>query len=162
MYTIAGKLIDAVALFIIFVSTTSVEGFIFAFGVHGLLESPRSFWSISARGWVIDEDSHSMAGRRRESLFTGVSAAVGKLSAPLAAAVVAGQAIAGIDTTEHVASPSGVFYIRSVYMLMIPLLDILQAVVIYRFPIKGARLQALERAQTKSWQSNAGGAAAED
>ena len=81
--------------------------------LHNMLTSPRGFWSITARGWVIDEDSHRIERRRRESLFTGVSNAVSKFSGPVAAVVIAGQAAAGIDTTAErgaVQPASGVLY----------------------------------------------------
>ena len=96
-----------------------------------------------------------MAGRRRESLFTGVSSAVAKLSAPIAAAIIAGQAVAGIDTTQDRSfeqPASGVLYIRCIYAVVCPALDVAQAVAIYCFPIRGERLRNLERTQAISFQ----------
>ena len=124
------------------------------FLIHELCQSSRNFWSVSARGWVIDEDAHLVAGRRRESLFTGALQAISKLSAPVAGVVVGGQAWAGIDTTQdssYEQPASGVIYIRSVYMYFLPALCLAQAAVIWRFPIRGTRLEALERKQEKNF-----------
>ena len=123
--------------------------------VNRVLLSPRSFWSISARGWIIDEDSQAVEGRRRESLFTGVSAAIAKVSSPVAAGFLAAQAAAGIDTTQgrdYEQPAAGLFYIRSMYMILLPCLNVLQAVAILSFPIKGERLRALEVAQAKTFR----------
>eukprot|EP01046_Picozoa_sp_COSAG06_P029972 COSAG06_NODE_2820_length_6233_cov_12.699463_6_plen_459_part_00 len=98
--TVGGRLLDAVASFAIFAAGSSIEYFLLAYCVNRVLLSPRSFWAVSARGWVIDEDAHLVTGRRRESLFTGVSSAIAKLASPAAAAFLAGQSLAGIDTTQ--------------------------------------------------------------
>lgn len=156
MYTVAGRVLDAISHMIIFGTTTSIEGFLCGIIMHMILFSPRSFWSMSARGWIIDEDAHAMAGRRRESLFTGVSSAVAKLSAPVAAAIIAGQAIAGIDTTQPRSfqqPQSGVWYIRSIYIFVCPAFDLAQAYAIYHFPIRGERLCTLEKAQATSFKA---------
>ena len=46
-----------------------------------------------------------------------------------------------------------VLYIRCVYMVMCPCLDLTQAYLIYHFPIKGRRLQQLEREQARSFRA---------
>ena len=64
------------------------------------------------------------------------------------------QAWAGIDTTQdssYEQPARGVMYIRSVYMYFLPALCLAQAAVIWRFPIRGTRLEALERKQEKNF-----------
>lgn len=51
-YTVAGRLLDAANHVLFFSTTTSIEGFLAAICIHNVFISPRSFWSISARGWV--------------------------------------------------------------------------------------------------------------
>ena len=155
-WTVAGRVVDAIASFAIISSSTSIEGFLLWFCVNRVAQSPRSFWSISARGWVIDEDSHRVEGRRRESLFTGVASAIGKVATLLGSALIAGQALAGIDTTRDRTfeqPASGVLYIRCMYMVVLPVLYLLQAYCIWNFPIKGARLERLEEQQAKSFRA---------
>jgi Na+/melibiose symporter-like transporter len=155
IYTVVGRLLDAAQHVVIYGLSTSIEGFLAGQILHQLLTSPRTFWAITARGWVIDEDAHRDTRRRRESLFTGVSSALAKVSAPLAAAVVAGQAVAGIDTTAprtFEQPESGVLYIRAVYFFLCPALDLMQAYLLWNFPIHGDRLHTLERAQTRSFK----------
>ena len=67
----------------------------------------------------------------------------------------AAQAAAGIDTTQgrdYEQPAGGLFYIRSMYMILLPCLNVLQAVAILSFPIKGERLRALEVAQAKTFR----------
>jgi Na+/melibiose symporter-like transporter len=119
-WTIAGRLLDAVCSIVIIGSSSSINGFLLWFVCNRALLSPRSFWGMSARGWVIDEDALVVVGRRRESLFTGVSSAMSKVATLLGSALIAGQALAGIDTTKdrsYVQPASGVLYIRCMYMV---------------------------------------------
>lgn len=154
-WTVVGRVLDAVATFAILLNSTSIEGFLLWFCVNRIAQSPRSFWSISARGWVIDEDSHRVEGRRRESLFTGVASAIGKVATLLGSALIAGQSLAGIDTTRdrNFEQPaSGILYIRCMYMIVLPVLYIIQAYCIWQFPIIGARLEQLEAQQARSFR----------
>jgi hypothetical protein len=46
-------------------------------------------------------------------------------------------------------STNGIFYIRSIYMLVIPVLQLATAYFVFRFPIHGARLAGLRERQAK-------------
>ena len=60
-----------------YVFDESISGFYFAFVIHCMFQSPRSFWSMSARGWIVDEDAFSNAEQgktlRRESLVSNTT-----------------------------------------------------------------------------------------
>jgi hypothetical protein len=61
----------------VYVFDESISGFYFAFVIHCMFQSPRSFWSMSARGWIVDEDAFSNAEQgktlRRESLVSNTT-----------------------------------------------------------------------------------------
>jgi|EP01043_Picozoa_sp_COSAG02_P004117 Na+/melibiose symporter-like transporter len=155
-WTVVGRVLDAAASFAIILNSTSIESFLLWFCVNRVAQSPRSFWSISARSWVIDEDAHRVEGRRRESVFTGVASAIGKVATLLGSALIAGQALAGIDTTRDRTfeqPAAGILYIRCMYMVVLPVLYLLQAYCIWQFPIKGARLERLEAQQARLFQA---------
>ena len=87
-YAAYGRLLDALITPWVYVFSESLNGFYFAFVIHCLFQSPRSFWSMSARGWIVDEDAFSNAEQgktlRRESLVsTTASTDATELSVPL-------------------------------------------------------------------------------
>jgi Na+/melibiose symporter-like transporter len=155
-WTIGGRLLDALVTAVVMGSDRHIESFMLWFCCHRVLLSPRSFWAIAARGWVIDEDSFHVIGRRRESLFSGVLSAINRMALAMGSAVIVGQALAGIDTTQpraFVQPASGVLYIRSLYIALVPALELAQAFCIYSFPIRGSRLDVLEREQGQSFRA---------
>ena len=100
---------------------------------------------------VIDEDSHRQVGRRREGLFTATMGCIRNSLAIFVNVAIALIGVAGIDTTGKTPlddqPASGVLYIRSIYMLLIPALQIATAFFVFRFPIHGARLARLRERQ---------------
>ena len=67
------------------------------------------------------------------------------------------QAVAGIDTTLEdcragCQPQSGVYYIRAMYIAVLPVCNLLQGFVMLRFPISGERLRKLEERQAQAFQ----------
>lgn len=184
-----------------FVFTTDLTGFFMAFCVNRILLSPLSFWTIAARGWIVDEDAFTNADKgkvlRREALFSSTSAAAAKVGGMVAlnkswfypstkkrvfctdsnwyliscpgifvSILLAGMSIAGMNTElvqeceeESVFSEldecsagasvrveggvsidrqpdSAILYIRCMYMIVMPIFNVLCFIMIRRFPIK--------------------------
>lgn len=165
-----GRLIEAVVLPWFFVFSTSIGGFFAAWCVHCVLVSPASFWTIAARGWVVDEDAFANFDKdrvlRREALFSSTSAAAGKVGAIVVSVLLAGNALAGMDTTllqecddgsEYAdldecnvnstarveggvsvdrQPPSAILYIRSMYIVVAPVFSLISYFLVKSFPIK--------------------------
>lgn len=66
--------------------------------VTRVLQSPFTFWRVSAQCWVVDEDIQEGHGRRREAAFIGVASAAQNFARALGAAVTfLGYGIFGLD-----------------------------------------------------------------
>ena len=77
------------------------------------------------------------------------------------------QAVAGIDTTLEdcragCQPQSGVYYIRAMYIAVLPLCNLLQGFVMLRFPISGDRLRKLEERQAQAFKPLSSGSSAAD
>ena len=66
--------------------------------VNRVLLSPRSFWSISARGWIIDEDGLVRGGARREGMFWACNGVFQHLSEVVIAGMLAIFGANGLDS----------------------------------------------------------------
>eukprot|EP01043_Picozoa_sp_COSAG02_P009370 COSAG02_NODE_316_length_24889_cov_9.418556_18_plen_628_part_00 len=170
-----GRLIDAAVLPWFFIFSTSLGGIFAAWCVHCVLVSPLSFWSITVRGWIVDEDAFANfdKGRvlRREALFSSVATAASKVAGIAGTAMLAGMALAGMDTTLlqecdegspyahfeecHANSsarvdggvsidrqpPSAILYIRAMYIVVSPAFSTMCYFLIKGFPIKVRRVR---------------------
>eukprot|EP00935_MAST-01C_sp_MAST-1C-sp1_P002336 g2336.t1 len=138
-----------------FASTTSIFGFGVYYFLYRFCISPVVLWATVSFGWVVDEDSHAHARRgvscRREGLFTSVLGFTGNLSGVVGNLLVGCVGWAGIDTTGKTPTEeqpaSGVLFIRAIYMVAIPALQLLAAYIVWRFPIHSARLERLRENQ---------------
>lgn len=139
----------------------------------------QTFWRAAALGWLVDEDCQAKVGRRRESLLYGCSSffnsigralGIGLILIPLA---VAGLSVEHCETvcdaeTDKAAreacvgacdrrnideQPQSVRdYVNAVYYGLTPFLQFITAMLVYTFPIYGARLDAIYLGQVGIYQ----------
>ena len=98
----------------------------------------------------MDEDIVANPGRRREASFVNLYQVVDHLLQLFVTLTTTGTAWAGIDTTlcwGEEQSKTGVAYVWTVFVLILPVLTFLNGFVILAFPISGKRLLNLERKQ---------------
>lgn len=129
----------------------------------------QTFWRSIALGWVVDEDCHACDGRRREAMFVGLIgffSAIGRavgvgivlyglaicgmdmvncdLQCQDQAAAIVSDCVKRCDVENIVRQPQCVrIYLRVVYIALVTAFQAVAAVLVYTFPIYGARLDAI-------------------
>ena len=102
------------------------------------------------------EDAQRCAGRRREALFVSLLHLSGNAAAIVVSVLITAVGWAGMKTDECAGFPQpagGVWFLRyGIFLCIIPATHLLNAVMIAIFPIRGARLAALERRQQARWE----------
>jgi Na+/melibiose symporter-like transporter len=154
---ITSHLIMAVVGLVVFATSDSIWGFLLYFVVYKLMYSACGLWKQLSINWVIDDDSHALFGRRREGLFHSCNNMARYAALFFAQLALAASAAFGLDTTGKTSmenqDKSGVFYLRAMYMIVIPALNFLSAFLVWRFPIHGEKLRQLGIKQAETFKA---------
>lgn len=149
-YSAFGSLCAGLVFFSCLYSSSAPVMLCIANSLVKLFESSDQFFFKSARGWIVDEDILANPGRRREASFVNLYQVVDHLLQLVVTLTTTGTAWAGIDTTlcwGEEQAESGVAYVWTIFVIVLPLLTFLNGFLIFAFPISGKRLMNLERRQ---------------
>ena len=120
----------------------------FFFGiVTGILDSPVDMCQHLLIGWAIDEDALSRGGPRREGMHYAANGMIQHLSGAINGIVLVAWGASGFDAKlcVHEQPRSARDAIDYSFLIGLPLLSLLTALVVYTFPIQGERLRQLQK-----------------
>ena len=129
--------------------------FIFVYTSCYLFHVPYNFFFPIARGWVMDEDVQYGDGVRREALVSGLLNMAfngGFVFAGIITVVMYNEQADGKRTCDSRLDSINIStecqnFIQNMYMVVLPIIKFIIVFAVYKFPIKGARLENLYEMQ---------------
>ena len=129
--------------------------FIFVYASCYLFHVPYNFFFPIARGWVMDEDVQYGDGVRREALVSGLLNMAfngGFVFAGIITVVMYNEQADGKRTCDSRLDSINIStecqnFIQNMYMVVLPIIKFIIVFAVYKFPIKGARLENLYEMQ---------------
>jgi len=111
----------------------------------GILHSPFDMCSHLLIGWAIDEDALANGGNRREGMHYAANGMIQHLSGAINGLVLVAWGAAGFDAKlcAHQQPAAARSAIESSFLIGLPLLSFLTALVAMFYPIQGERLRRL-------------------